>query len=43
MNDEFCTGVKILLARMESNPEEFVGREGEVNRFNSSKGKHSKA
>ena len=23
MSDEFCTGVKILLARMESNPEEF--------------------
>ena len=35
MNEEFCTGVKILLARMESNPEEFVNREGEVNRWDS--------
>jgi len=35
MNDEFCTGVKILLARMESNPEEFVSIEGEVRRWDS--------
>lgn len=35
MSDEFCTGVKILLARMESNPEEFVSIEGEVNRWDS--------
>ena len=27
MNEEFCDGVKILLKRMESNPEEFRGQD----------------
>lgn len=27
MSEEFCDGVKILLKRMESNPEEFKGRD----------------
>ena len=33
MSDDFCTGVKILLSRMESNPEEFVYVQDEPNRW----------